>query len=439
MRIKIESTDKELSAHAGLVFFKELIEKTKLSMRLVGCVPSLKFGSAKNIRKFKQLMLAFEAGADCLDDIDKLALDPGFVAACGGKVYSSKACGDLLRDFTAAQCKSLNHMLIKNAFGLREETIGRTESITVDIDSTSNQQYGKQMEGVERSYKGIDCLDTIQAFDEYGIQYWNDVRPGRTHTASGSLEIIHEIFSRMPTDGIYEYTRRYLRADRGYCKVDLFNACMAKNVGFVVGLRQLMLRPLISRITTWHQEDPNRKDRIIFQGNRECEVGETVYQPKQSPHIFRVVAIRAPKVGRENQLVLGAEDYDYYGWVTSIGYSEMSARKIVIFYRNRGNAENYVKEVKNAMDMHHYPCQKLLANKAYGLVAAFAYNLMRFMALMANKKKPQFSKAIRFYFVHLPCQVVSHGREVIFRFMKRHVKEVEYWLKRIQKLQFRFI
>lgn len=222
MRIKIESTDKELSSHAGLIFFKELIAKTKLDARLVDCVPALKFGSIKNIRKFKQMMLAFEAGADCLDDMDRLANDPGFVAACGGKVYTAKSCGDLLRNFTELHCKTLNYRLIANACALREKAIGKTESITIDIDSTSNRQYGKLMEGVERSYKGFDCLDTIQAFDEYGLQYWNDVRPGRTHTAHGSLEIVHEIFSRMPREGVFEMMRRYLRADRRYCKVDFF-------------------------------------------------------------------------------------------------------------------------------------------------------------------------------------------------------------------------
>jgi hypothetical protein len=295
------------------------------------------------------------------------------------------------------------------------------------------------MEGVLRNYKGLLCLDTIQAFDEFGIQYWNDVRPGTTHTASGSLEMIHKIFDGIPKDSTYKNIKKYFRADRGYCNVNLFNACMAKDVRFVVGLRKLMLNPLISRISEWHREDPIKKDRIIFKGRRECEIGETVYQPKKSPHIFRVVAIRAPKEGKENQLVFAEDEYDYFAWITSVGASEMSARKVIHFYRKRGNAENYIKDVKNGLDMHHYPCQKLIANRAYGSIGAFAYNMMKFFSLKKNIKKPQYSKAIRFQFVHLPAQVVRHAGEVIFRFMKRHFKEVDDWLEKIQKLQIRFL
>jgi hypothetical protein len=46
--------------------------------------------------------------------------------------------------------------------------------------------------------------------------------------------------------------------------------------------------------------------------------------------------------------------------------------------------ENFIRELKNGLDLHHYPCQKLSANKAYGLMAAFAYNLMRYVAVKEN-------------------------------------------------------
>jgi hypothetical protein len=438
MDIKIESTNKALSSRSGLVLANDLYLKAELGFRLAEAVPAKTSGVGRSLSKLKQLILGLVAGAECLDDWDRLSTDGGFLAACGWKAYTAKSFGDFLRSFKPVHCKLLNRGVVENAFSLREAIFGRTDSITIDLDSTSNEQYGKKMEGVVRNYKGINCLDTIQAFDEYGIQYWSDVRPGNTHTASGSLEIVHEIFSRMPKTENYSEMRRYLRADRGYCKIDLFNACMVKKVGFVIGLRQLMLRPLISRINEWRREDGNDTNRILFQGNRECEVGETVYQPKRSPNIFRVVAIRAVKVGRESQLIKGDADYDYYGWVTSIGYSEMSARRIVLFYRARGNAENFIREVKNGLDMHHYPCQKLTANRAFSAIGAFAYNILRFLALSANPKKPQFSKAIRFQLIDLPCQVICHAGEVIFRFMNHHFKEVAYWREKIKNLQLRF-
>lgn len=377
-------------------------------------------------------MYGFQAGADCLDDFEKLNEDEAFKAICGGKVYGPKALGDFLRMFSDMHCKLLNHKLIENGFMLRNQLVPDARSFTIDIDSTTNQQYGRKMEGVRANYAGVVGLDTICAFDEYGIQYWSDVRPGNTHTAKGSLEIIHEIFNRMPK-GMSHLERR-VRADSGYCKNSFFEACNAKNAKFVVCMRKLMYTPLIKTVSEWRKQDANDSSRIMFVGGRECEVGETIYQPKDSPHRYRVVLLRAIKRGRENQLVFGDHDYDYQGWITSLS-DTVSADEVVKFYRRRGHAENFIRELKNGLDLHHYPCQKLTANKAYGLCAAFAYNYMRFIAITDNPKHPQFAKALRFRFVHIPCQVVRHAGEVIFRFMDRHYKEVKSWIGYIKNLQ----
>ncbi|MBP9706169.1 MAG: transposase [Oligoflexales bacterium] len=64
------------------------------------------------------------------------------------------------------------------------------------------------------------------------------------------------------------------------------------------------------------------------------------------------------------------------------------------FYKKRGNAENFIRELKNGFDIQHFPCLKLNANKAYGLLAAFAYNLMRFSSWTLGCKTPRFSNKV---------------------------------------------
>ena len=136
------------------------------------------------------------------------------------------------------------------------------------------------------------------------------------------------------------------------------------------------------------------------------------------------------------------EDYDYYAWCTNIGSSEMRPEQVVDFYRKRGTAETYIKDIKNAFDQHHYPCQSLNANRAYSIITGFAYNIMRCIAIVAkedNKRKViQFTKSIRLKFVNIPAQVVAHGRGITFRFNKHIVKEVLYWLEKFKNLQWRY-
>ena len=437
MHIKIEKTEKDLSAHAGLIIFKQLLEKQRFEENWRGLVPSQKSGDERNIRKLKQLILGFQAGAECLDDLDRLSQDSAFKSMCDGRAYCAKSLGDLLRGFNDYRCKQLNKNLVGNGYQLRQQLFGNARSITIDIDSTKIQQYGKKMEGVARHYTGVLGYETVQAFDEYGFQYWNEVRPGNTHTSKGSVEIVHAVFSRMPETKQAKKMRRYVRADGGYCKTDFFNACAAKGAGFVVCMRGLMLSPLVGRIQYWQSQNPKKKNRIKFVGGRECEIGSTVYRPKRSEHVLRVVIVRSVKKGREGLLIKREEDYDYVGWVTNIGEHEMSDEKLIKFYRKRGhNAENMIRELKNGLDLKHYPCLSMVANKAFALMGSFAYNLMRFVALKDNPNKPQFAKAIRFRFVHLPCQVVKHARQVSFRLMGDQFEEVKRWINYIKTLQF---
>lgn len=456
MIIKFNQTDKQLSSFAGLAFFSDIFKNSFLEAKIIDCIPTQLRVSHKNFIKFKQILLAMDAGAECLSDIDALNLDPGFVNSCGGKVYSAKSCADFLRLFSSYQCKQLGHQLINYGYDVRLAAVGKTESITFDIDSTINQQHGRLMEGVKKNYKGTYSLDTLQVYDEFGIQYWSEVRPGNTHTASGAIETIHHLFHRQPKE--LKDKKRYLRADRGFCSLDIFDACMIKGVKFVIGLRALMLRPLVKQIQHWYSQNPENENRIIFKDNRECEIGETVYHPKNvkrkktngdRSYTYRVVMIRAVKKEileeekrQKSLLPKTDDDYDYFAWCTSIGSSEMKPEQVIDFYRKRGHAENYIKDIKNAFDQHHYPCQKLNANKAYSIITGFAYNIMRCIAIVASKendqKKIPFTKSIRLKFVMIPAQVVAHAREITFRFNKNISKEVFEWREKFKSLQWRF-
>jgi hypothetical protein len=437
MIIKFQKTNKALSSFGGMLCFKDIHKHFDLNAAISPFLPQLITGSARNFRKFEGLMFGLEAGAECLDDMDRLAMDQGFAEVCHGKVYTAKAYGDFLRSFSEYQCKLLNRSLVELGYKLRSALFSQKDSITIDFDSTSNQQYGKKMDGVELNYKGINCLDTIAAFDEHGIQYWHDVRPGNTFTSSGCGEIVHAVFAGMPKNLEAQKIKRFVRADSGFCNLEFFNACFAKNAGFVVTMRENIFRPLLKNIGDWQTQNAKDDERIKFYDSRECEIGETLYAPKDCPKVMRVVVIRALKKELEGKahLFFHEDNYDYYAWVSSIGDHEKSAEKLIKFYRKRGQMENYIKEHKYGFDLKHYPCLKLIANKAYGLITAFAYNFMRALSLLDNPKKPQYAKAIRFRVIHKPVQIVRHARQVVFQFMTNHFEEVKRWLEKIKNIQ----
>lgn len=106
----------------------------------------------------------------------------------------------------------------------------------------------------------------------------------------------------------------------------------------------------------------------------------------------------------------------------------MDDEKVIEFYRGRANAENFIKEQKNGFDFHHFPCQKLDANRVYGLVGTLAYNMTRFLSFFISENGC-FSKKVRNKLIKLPCQVVYHARKLKIRFNKKTKEVVEKILK----------
>src|SRR5690606_8665436 len=104
------------------------------------------------------------------------------------------------------------------------------------------------------------------------------------------------------------------------------------------------------------------------------------------------------------------EIYDYRAFITDMSKGELSDEEVIDFYKGRGNAENYIKENKNAFDMHHFPCQKLLANKVWALISAFAYTSMRIMSPVLNNKTLLIAKRSRSRMNYLGAHVVKKSR-----------------------------
>lgn len=432
--IKLSATNKDFSRFGGLVLIRDLLASSGATEFVLHCLPTAVRGQRKSIKKFEDMVLGLSAGAECLDDMEELGRDPGFREVCGS-VYSAKTYGDALREFSHLQTKELNFGLASYAYRLRGTVPKAANSITFDFDSTVNHQYGRKMEGVKVNRDGKLCLDSLQVYDEFGLQYANVVREGATPTFVGAPELVHQIFKAMPKSADFADLRRFVRADSGLCGFKFFRACFAANAGFAVAMRANMYKPMIRRIQEWLPQNANDTSRVIFRDGRECELGETVYHPKDFPRAMRVVIARARKDDAQPSL-FRTENYDYFAVISNIGAHEMSAENLVKFYRQRGESENYIKEAKYGFDLKHYPCLKLDANRAYGVIAGFAYNLLRILSLNINPDRVRLSKAIRNSLISLPIQIVRHAREVTFKFMSHHYQEVTRWQKHMLQ-QFR--
>ena len=445
--ISIESTNKVLSPHGGLVFFNDMVENLDFRERLRALLPK---NGRKQFEKFKSLLLAFICGLDSIDDISVLREDALFSRLTDGACADSTM-GDFLRAFSKRQTEQLNELLLETATQLRKNIAVDEDFIIYSSDSTPNEQSGKKMEGVEWNYKKLWCLDTLGVYDHHGFHCGMDVRPGATYSSQGNVLLLGNILGKTQKN-----IRKFFHGDSAFSNSDHYNTCINADCGFAMALKENVYGPLLKKDLDW------KKTNLDFFGKKGCEISECSYTPeglRGGRKSLRVVLIRTKL--EEKQRDLFGERYRHYALVSNIGqhekvpvmkkkkmrgkrgairkkaegYEWMSAtsENIVKFYRSRGNTENFIKEEKYGLDLKHYPCKKLSANKVFGLVGAMAYNLMRLSSFLISKRGC-YSKKIRLTLLRRPCQVVSHARRLTLRFNREIAKEVRRNREHLKKM-----
>lgn len=428
--IALETTNKVLSANTGLILFEKLFTELKLAKRLEKILPKKKRNKGPSqINKFKSLLYAFAAGADSISDLDTLCADELFTHLTDGGV-ASRTLGDFLRLLSDKEIALLQELLVDIAFILRKSLYPK-EDFILSMDSTPHEHYAKKMEGIAWNYKNMWCLDSQNAYDQYGFSYLFDLRPGNTHSSVDSEVWARKIFSRIP-----KALNRYFRGDSAYGTNDMYHALQAEGVKFTIVLKSnvsKVVRANNKNLLTW------KKTKINFFESDECEVAMGFYSVE---HVgtFRVVFIRAPKIDYQPDMF---EDFDdlflYYSIITNIGSDEMSDEDIIKFYSKRADAENFIREQKYGFDFLNFPCQKLSANNVYGLVGTFCHNMMRYLSYgMSQKVKSvrgkdgkirkvvqqgYYAKYVRNNLIKLPCQVVCHARKIVLK-INQKTKEV---------------
>ncbi|MDO8673251.1 MAG: transposase, partial [Dehalococcoidia bacterium] len=110
-----------------------------------------------------------------------------------------------------------------------------------------------------------------------------------------------------------------------------------------------------------------------YRGDR--EIGETVHTMNKTKEAFRLIVLRWPK----EQPDLFDQDPYFYNALATDG--DDTAEAEVLFYNQRGEIENWIKELKEGFGMDWMPCGETHANAVYFRLGVIAYNL--FMAMKA--------------------------------------------------------
>ena len=173
-----------------------------------------------------------------------------------------------------------------------------------------------------------------------------------------------------------------------------------------------------------HRHQDNEKKRIIkereylnLQLNYE-DVAEFEYQPGNCKQPYRMVVLRKNISRKKGEHVL-LDDIRYFFYITT--RTDLSAAEVVQCANERCDQENVVEQLKNGVNAMNVPLYDLVSNWAYMVMAALAWNIKSWFAMMMHHQSDR-----RLYvnmefrrFIHsiimIPCRVVRRARSIVIR------------------------
>jgi hypothetical protein len=386
------------------------------------------------------------SGGRTLDDLELLRQDEAYMNMLGAaRIPGPTTAGDFLRRLDRGHIDSLSEAI--NETRTRVWTKNEPsffDLAVIDVDGTIAGTQGECKEGMDMSYKGIwgyaPLVVSLANTDE--ILYTRN-RPGNRPSHDGCFDYLDPAVEIVRDAG---FKRVRLRGDCHFSLTDDFDYWTKKKVEFVFGVaghqtlvdladslegdewRHLRRDGRRSGPSRRGARKPRVKKQIIEERGyknlvleRE-EYAEYAYQPVKCSRAYRMVVLRKTiNVMQGQDLLIPEVRYHFY--ITNVTKSGLSARQVIRNANKRCNQENLIEQAKNGVHAMRMPCDTLLANDAYMVIACLAWNLKQWIAqLWPDREQGEDLRRMEFRrfiasVIAIPCQVIRTGRQIVQRFL----------------------
>jgi len=268
----------------------------------------------------------------------------------------------------------LGHALADLVLGQHHARLhGRARLITIDFDPTDDPTHGQQQLTFFNGHYDTWCylpLLGFVTFNDEPEQYLvlALLRPGNSPAKLGTIGRLRTLFQKLRA--AFPRARRRVRLDGGFAGEDRLAFLEAEGVEYVVARGSN--RRLAKRV-----------QRLMGRARvRSKASGETA-------HLFGETRYAAKKWSRKRRIIMKAEVVCHPGRppknnprfvVTNLALTPAHVYQV---YRERGDLENRIKELKEGLALDRLSCSRFLGNQFRLLLTAAAYILVQALRLHA--------------------------------------------------------
>lgn len=385
------------------------------------------------------------AGGTCLEDLELLRSNETYLNVLDAqRIPDPTTAGDFLRRFDAADLDTLMRILNAQRVGIwKQQPDAFREEAIIEGDGTLVGTTGECKQGMDLSYNGV------WGYHPLLVSLANSQEP---------LFLVNRSASRPSYEGAAEYFDRAaelcrqagfrhltFRGDTDFTQTAHLDRWDQEGIHFVFGLDaqpnlvsiaerlpervwQALQRPARHEATTAPRQRPAHVKQavVVNKGYTDIRlVGEQVaefnYRPGACAREYLVVVLRKHLVLEKKGVPVG-EQVRYFFYLTNRWSWERPA--VVYFANDRCNQENLIEQLKNGVRALRAPSNTLASNGAYMVIAALAWSLKAWLALLQPRAGDRQAlltmewKSFLREVVLLPCQVVRSGRRLLYRLLQ---------------------
>jgi Transposase DDE domain group 1 len=393
--IKLEPSQERLTSLGGLIVVEELAQAKGLWGRVDELFPPPGSGRGYRASSYvKPLVWMLHAGGRRLEDVRELRAEQGVLRQLGlEELPSTDAVGDWLRRTGSRGVEALgpiNRELVASVLA------AGPEELTLDVDATIIEAEKQEAEWTYAKVKGYQPLVGYVG----GVAVHHEFRAGNESPGARAVEFLQGCEAQLPAG-----KRIYLRSDSAFYQAAVMNYCWERQWTFTITADQdCAVKAAIRQIPESDWKAYCTREGLAT----DREIAETVHCLNESQQAFRLIVVRWKN---PQPSLFEAQNYCYHAVASSRKESE-SASEVLWGHHQRGESENWHKELKLEFGMEQMPCGQQEANALFFAIGVLAYNLS--LVLKAKLLPPEYRQVsvatLRWKVYRLAGKLVRHAR-----------------------------
>jgi hypothetical protein len=402
-RLRLQFHGCRITSDAGLLAYRELDDALGLTDVAGTALSDGRRG--RNVRHLltgllRQSVFGRLAGYEDVNDADRLAHDPAMRAVVdrSGMDRDAASSSQMGRFETAWLSSEANLAALSDLPGAWIDRVHARRpqtTIVLDMDSSVSETHGTQEGSAYNGHFGCTCYHPLFVFNQFGDLERCALRPGNVHSADGWGAVLEPVIARYQGG----MKRRYFRGDAAFANPEVYELLEAEGYKYAI---RLPANSVLQESIGWLLKRP---------------VGRP---PHEVRRYHASVSYQAGSWDKPRRVVAKVEWhpgelYPRVGFIVT--NMTRPAERVVAFYNQRGTAEQWIKEGKNAVAWTRLSCRRFAANVVRLQLHALAYNLANFLRTLALPAEvSQWSMTtLRERLVKIGAKIVRHGRSITFQ------------------------